>query len=169
MLLALSFICTIDVVIDKSLIDTTMCYEEGYNTTMKLYSELCRVLKPGGRLITISLHSEEEVVQFGTFNPSCEFVASSCSLASERQAGVYHALCVFDKTGGLDDTEKSRLIAMHPVDFVNAVDCKTSPRVEQLLSSESETDDESVDYHFGFSSEDDLCFAFEKALDEVFE
>ena len=146
-----------------------MCYEEGYNTTMKLYSELYRVLKPGGRLITISLHSEEEVVQFGTFNPSCEFVASSCSLASERQAGVYHALCVFDKTGGLEDDAKSRLMAIHPIQFVNAVDRKESPSGGQLLSSESETDDESVDYHFGFSSEDDLCFAFEKALDEVYE
>lgn len=156
-----------DVVIDKSLIDTCMCYKDGHKTTMKLYSELHRVLKPGGRLITISLHSEEEVVPFGTSNPNCEFVASSCSLASERHAGGFHALCVFDKVFGLDAITQLKMTAAHPIEFVNAVDRPISPKAE-VLTSGSDTDEESIDYNFGFSSHDDLVFAFGQALDEVF-
>ena len=145
-----------------------MCYKDGYNATMKLYSELHRVLKPRGRLITISLHSEAECVQFGATNPKCDFVISSCSLASERQAGVYHTLCVFDKAGGLDSAGKARLASNHPIEFVNAIDRKSSPPNEHLLSSCSDTDEDSIDYHFGFGSADDLLFAFQEAMDDVF-
>jgi hypothetical protein len=161
-----SSISMVDVIIDKSLIDTCMCYKDGHNTTMKLYSELHRVLKSGGRLITISLHSEEEVIQYGTTNPNCEFVASSCSLASERHAGGFHALCVFDKTSGLDSITQLKLTSAHPIEFVNAVDRALLPK--EVLTSGSDSDEESVDYNFGFSSHDDLVFAFGQALDEVF-
>eukprot|EP00804_Cyclotella_cryptica_P000371 CCRYP_008690-RE/>CCRYP_008690-RE protein AED:0.42 eAED:0.42 QI:381/1/1/1/1/1/2/219/265 len=155
-----------DVVIDKSLIDTTMCYQNGFDTTMRLYSELHRVLKPGGRLITISLHTEEEVLTFGCSNPKCSFVFSSCSVSSERQPGVYHAVCVFDKIAELDPTAKSELIAAHPLVFINSVYRKKSPQSENL-SAGCDTDDESVDYYFGFGSEEDLILAFGKALEDT--
>ena len=145
-----------------------MCYKDGHATTLKLYSELHRALKSGGRLITISLHSEEEVLPFGTVNPNCEFVASSCSLASERQAGSYHALCVFDKTEGIDAISKSKLTSKHPIAFINAAERKAMATRSEMLTSGSESDDESVCYNFGFSSQDDLLFAFGRALDDVF-
>lgn len=107
-------------VIDKSLIDTSMCYENGYDTTMKLYCELCRVLKPGGRLITISLHKEIEVLPFGCGNPACSFVASSCTLASTRKNDTCHSLCVFDKLDGCDVGMAAFLSSQHPIEFINA-------------------------------------------------
>jgi hypothetical protein len=42
------------------LIDTTMCYPNGVDATSTLYSELHRVLKPGGRLLTISSHTKSK-------------------------------------------------------------------------------------------------------------
>ena len=154
-------------VIDKSLIDTIMCYQHGFDTTMRLYSELHRVLKPGGRLITISLHTEEEVLPFGCSNPKCSFVASSCSISSGRDPRVYHALCVFDKTSELDVIAKSDLGAAHPIIFVNSVYCQNSPQSEKFLSPGCDTDDESVGYYFGFGSEDDLLLAFRKASEDT--
>lgn len=156
-----------DVVIDKSLIDTIMCYQNGFDTTMRLYSELHRVLKPGGRLITISLHTEKEVLTFGCSNPQCSFIASSCSVSSERDPRVYHALCVFDKTSGLDVIAKSDLSADHPIKFINSVSRQKSPQPENFLSSGCEADDESIGYYFGFGSEDDLLLAFGKALEDT--
>ena len=125
-----------------------MCYEEGHKTTMKLYSELHRVLRPGGRLITISLHPEEEVLPFATSNPNCTFIASSCSLASNRQIDAFHSFCVFDKIHGLEAAEARRLASTHPIEFVNSTD-----RVDPI---------------FGFGSEDKMMHAFSRALDDVF-
>lgn len=111
-----------DVVIDKSLVDTTMCYKNGHETTMRLYSELHRVLKPGGRLITISLHKEIEVLPFGLDNSECSFVASSCTLASQRRDDTCHSVCVFDKLYGCDEDTAQLITSAHPILFVNALE-----------------------------------------------
>ena len=147
---------TADVVIDKSLIDTTMCYTEGYKTTMRLYSELHRVLRPGGRLVTISFHSEEKVMPFGT---STKFIASSCVLG---QADAYRYFYIFDKIEGLEVGEAQRLASTHPIKFMNASD-----RNHNLTSYASDKDDDSVDPYFGFGSKEGLHYAFTDALDEV--
>lgn len=81
------------VVIDKSLLDTTMCYENGNEATRKLFKEIHRVLKPGGRLISISLHDEETVLAYkntrsvfdGNSKLSYEFAASSCKIPNRRR------------------------------------------------------------------------------------
>ena len=90
-----------DVVIDKGLTDTALCRVDGHLQTMRLYSELHRVLKPGGRLFTISLHSEDEALPFGRNNPACLLIASSCTLESSRKEEFLHSFCVFDKEEGL--------------------------------------------------------------------
>jgi hypothetical protein len=96
-------------------------------------------------------------------------MASSCSLLSARQADVYHALLVFDKTAELDDEAKSVVISAHPLEFINAADRKASTLADHLISSGSDdTDEDSVGYYFGLSSQDDLFFAFGRALDDVF-
>jgi SAM-dependent methyltransferase len=111
-----------DVVIDKSLVDTTMCYNNGHETTMRLYSELHRVLKPGGRLITISLHQEIEVLPFGLDNSECSFIASSCTLASQRRDDTCYSVCVFDKLYGCDEVTAKCISSAHPILFINALE-----------------------------------------------
>lgn len=55
-----------DVVVDKSTIDTLMCFNDGKKCVHQMLLESRRVLRPGGRYICISLHSEEEVLEFVT-------------------------------------------------------------------------------------------------------
>ena len=75
-----------DFVIDKSLIDTTLCYEDGHKKTEKLFHELHRVLKPGGRLITISLHTEDEVKSYESPDEyEYEFLVKTCKLVNTRR------------------------------------------------------------------------------------
>lgn len=78
------------VVIDKSLLDTTMCYENGTEATKRLFKEIHRVLRPGGRLISISLHDEASVLAYNNSTLedselSYEFVASSCKIPNLRR------------------------------------------------------------------------------------
>ena len=78
------------VVIDKSLLDTTMCYENGTEATKRLFKEIHRVLRPGGRLISVSLHDEESVVAYKNASLedsefSYEFVVSSCKIPNLRR------------------------------------------------------------------------------------
>jgi hypothetical protein len=76
---------------------------------------------------------------------------------------------VFDKTAELDDEAKSVVISAHPLEFINAADRKSSALADHLISSGSDdTDEDSVGYYFGLSSQDDLFFAFGRALDDVF-
>ena len=142
-------------VIDKSLIDTTMCYENGHDTTMKLYRELCRVLMPGGRLITISLHKEIEVLPFGIGNSVCSFVASSCTLASTRRDDTCHSLCVFDKLDGCDEDTACAISSLHPIEFINALG-STDHSWKSLGRKGQGTRDESID---------ELLAAFNNALE----
>lgn len=75
-----------DVIIDKSLIDTTLCYHDGHNTTMKLFKEMHRVLKPGGRIVTISLHTEDEVEYFKSSDDlDFDFMCSTCKIVNLRR------------------------------------------------------------------------------------
>jgi Methylase involved in ubiquinone/menaquinone biosynthesis len=78
------------VVIDKSLLDTTMCYENGTETTQRLFQEIHRVLRPGGRLISVSLHDEASVLAYKNATledseVSYDFVASSCKIPNVRR------------------------------------------------------------------------------------
>lgn len=49
-------------IIDKSLIDTLMCCKDSMEVTRRMIDEIYRVMKPGSRLVTFSLHSLEETV-----------------------------------------------------------------------------------------------------------
>lgn len=51
-------------ILDKSLIDTLMCYTNSAVKTLEMFKELYRVLQPGGRYIAFSLHSFDEVVAY---------------------------------------------------------------------------------------------------------
>ena len=56
-----------------------MCYENGTETTKDLFREMHRLLKPGGRLVQISLHKEDEVEPFN-YTEGCDFVCTTCKL-----------------------------------------------------------------------------------------
>ena len=140
-----------------------MCYTNGFETTMQLYSELHRVLRPGGRLLTISLHTEDEVMPFGCRNPRCSFVASSCTLRSERKDGFFHCFCVFDKTSGLSTGMKSVLASLHPLTFVN--------RDGQVAGLQN-LDSQGLRWDprnglFESASEGDLLVTFDKVLEDM--
>mmetsp|Transcript_44972 Transcript_44972/g.140859 ORF Transcript_44972/g.140859 Transcript_44972/m.140859 type:complete len:283 (+) Transcript_44972:311-1159(+) len=53
-----------DVVLDKSLIDTLLCYENSVRRVSEMVQEIRRVTKPGGRYISMSLHSPEEILAY---------------------------------------------------------------------------------------------------------
>jgi hypothetical protein len=53
-----------DAIVDKSLIDTLSCVEDGDNVTQRMVDEFYRVLKPGGTYVTFSLHSVAEIDRF---------------------------------------------------------------------------------------------------------
>ena len=117
-----------DVIVDKSLVDTTMCYKSGKDATSLLYSEFHRVLKPGGRLITVSLHSEKEVTPFAKA-PGCNFAYTTCKLHNRKLKDettkdpriLYHTFAVFDKVDGLERSDEVKVLAQHPLTIINAV------------------------------------------------
>lgn len=53
---------TFPYVIDKSLIDTLLCYEENTKSVSSMITEIYRVMDYGSRYITFSLHSLEETI-----------------------------------------------------------------------------------------------------------
>lgn len=67
---------------------------------------------------------------------------------------------------GLDANAKSVIVSEHPIEFAGSVIRKASLPAEHLSSSNE--DDGSVDYHCGFSTQDNSLHAFGQALDDVF-
>lgn len=55
---------TIPCVLDKSLIDTMLCYNKSRKATKDFIKEVYRVLEPGGVYISFSLHDVGEVVRY---------------------------------------------------------------------------------------------------------
>jgi len=91
------------VIIDKSLIDTLLCASQSAQKTATMIAEAYRVLQPGGRFITLSLHGIEEVDHYYrtkefNWNVSCFHVKSDRWNEKEnRKRSVAHTLIVCDK------------------------------------------------------------------------
>jgi EEF1A lysine methyltransferase 4 len=95
---------TFPFIVDKSLIDTLLCYNDSALHTAAMVDELYRVLSPGGRFITFSLHSIDEVVHYFRrddqydWSVSCHWVKSSrWDAGIHRRRAVAHALIICDK------------------------------------------------------------------------
>lgn len=141
-----------DFIIDKSLIDTTLCYHDGRKITQTLFNEFHRVLKPNGRIVTISLHTEEEVKEFKSSNEyDYEFIVSSCKIVNKRRSDedndircLYHTLAVFDKLKNLTIDEKEKKMKWHKkAIFKNALgDDEFLSMVHEMLITEGEIRDE---------------------------
>ncbi|GMH77504.1 hypothetical protein TL16_g07431 [Triparma laevis f. inornata] len=134
-----------DYVFDKSLIDTMMCYEDGVGMTEKLFLEMHRVLKPGGRLIQVSLHKEDEVDPFAA-SPGCSFVVTTCKLKNMKvnedeikdtskedlhQMALFHTFAVFDKLDGLNEED-----SQHPLKLRNALSNSELAALKVLIAEE---------------------------------
>lgn len=117
-----------DVVIDKSLVDTTLCYDDGNAATRLLFSELHRVLRPGGRLITISLHEGTEILPLadGIFQ-CCTCTKIACARPSDVGGDdpklLFHTFAVLDRTEGLEENDQFEMIERHPLWVEDAVRC----------------------------------------------
>ena len=109
-----------DAIIDKSLIDTIMCYDDGITQTHNLFAELHRVLKPNGRLVTISLHKEDEVDIFAKdiFAVTTGKIKNLKALEKKEMRdtkSLYNTIAVFDAlNSGLGDEEIWKL---HPMNI----------------------------------------------------
>jgi len=55
---------SIEQLIDKSLIDTVLCYSDSVVQTTNMIDEVYRVMAPGSRYITFSLHSPQENLSY---------------------------------------------------------------------------------------------------------
>lgn len=55
---------TYEAVVDKSLIDTIMCASNSSAMVTKLVQNMYKILKPGGVYITLSLHKEDDVIDY---------------------------------------------------------------------------------------------------------
>ena len=70
-------------IIDKSLIDTVLCCKNSEVTTFSLIQEMYRVLAPGGTYVTFSLHSEDEILDYFTFD-EFEWAISTFKILNPR-------------------------------------------------------------------------------------
>eukprot|EP01031_Cornospumella_fuschlensis_P024351 gene24351-29435_t len=88
-------------VVDKSLIDTLLCCKDSSSKVAAMLSEIHRVVKPGGRYITFSLHSVEEVRE--RFDPALWRVrtyrvkSNRWDEREHRKRAVAHTMVVCDK------------------------------------------------------------------------
>jgi len=99
---------SVECIVDKSLIDTILCYQNSLDK-MKVYMyEMFRILKPGGRFITWSLHPINEVIQH--FDPvKFDWTVRSYNVRSPRWQktkenrfkSVAHSMIVCDKYGDM--------------------------------------------------------------------
>ena len=96
---------SLPLVVDKSLIDTLLCYRNSAESTSAMITEIYRVMAPGARYITFSLHSlEEAVAHFNGFDWhfSAFYVKSNRwnEADSNRKRAVAHVMVVCDKPLG---------------------------------------------------------------------
>ena len=90
-------------IIDKSLIDTILCYKNSDVSTFSLIQEMYRVLAPGGTYVTFSLHAEDEILDYFAFdefqwaistfkvlNPRWTSEAQSCRRSVSHSMVVCH-------------------------------------------------------------------------------
>jgi SAM-dependent methyltransferase len=76
-----------DAIVDKSLIDTTVCMPDGKGMTKKFVKEMCRILKDGGVYVTMSLHKWNEVEPYlgdqSYANNGCKLASASVMLLND--------------------------------------------------------------------------------------
>lgn len=93
---------SVSCIIDKSLVDTMLCYSQSRKATSDFIREMCRVLAPGGVFISFSLHGVEEVVRYYTKHSRAWLVSPFRILNSrwspeESRRSVAHSLIVCRK------------------------------------------------------------------------
>jgi len=89
------------VVVDKSLIDTLLCYPDSINNTKAMIDEIRRVLAPGGRYLAFSLHSPEEIKEHFECYSDWQFTlfrvkSNRWNDTNNRRRAVAHTMIVAD-------------------------------------------------------------------------
>lgn len=96
---------SIPVLIDKSLIDTVLCYSDSVNETKRMIKEIYRIMAPGSRYITFSLHSPEETLRYIADPMFSDWAVSAFRIKSNRwteedarrHAAVAYTMVVADR------------------------------------------------------------------------
>lgn len=94
-----------DALIDKSLIDTILCYNDSVVQTEKMITEIYRIMAPGSRYITFSLHSPEENMRYMSSPRYPDWAVSAFRIKSNRwntsdtrrRAAVAYTMVVCDR------------------------------------------------------------------------
>lgn len=105
-------------VLDKSLVDTLLCYTDSAKKTQAMIDEIYRVMAPGGRYVTFSLHSIEEVLdkfqqpkRYDWRVFAYRVKSSRWNEGEHRRRAVAHTMIVCDKAGGNPDSENVASVA----------------------------------------------------------
>lgn len=95
---------TIPSILDKSLIDTLMCYTNSAVKTIEMLKEIYRVLQTGGRYVTFSLHALDEVKAYFDRLPELDWRVRYYRVKSNRwndkenlDRAVVYTMVVCDK------------------------------------------------------------------------
>jgi SAM-dependent methyltransferase len=86
---------SVDVIIDKGVYDTIVCYDKKVKAVLKMVYEAHRVLRPGGRYIILSLHPPGDAMDFVTKQPGLHWVTHSMRLPNKR--GEQHSVVICRK------------------------------------------------------------------------
>jgi len=117
---------SIPVLLDKSLIDTVLCYSDSVNETKRMIKEVYRIMAPGSRYITFSLHSPNEVLRYIADPQFSEWAVSAFRIKSSRwteedarrHAAVAYTMVVADRCNR-DGSFKAN--AQHPLPMTEAL------------------------------------------------
>ncbi len=98
----LFFICLCRCIVDKSLIDTMLCYNRSKAATRDFIKEMHRILAPDGVFVSFSLHNIGEVVRYytkywDTWMVSPFRILNSRWSPEESRRSVAHSLIVCRK------------------------------------------------------------------------
>mmetsp|Transcript_28492 Transcript_28492/g.37261 ORF Transcript_28492/g.37261 Transcript_28492/m.37261 type:complete len:264 (-) Transcript_28492:308-1099(-) len=150
-----------DVVLDKSLIDTMLCYENAHNVMNKMMEEIHRVLRSGGRYLCLSLHTADSAMEYLTqdkfsFYPHVAYLPNPrFSAGKDKNRTTTFTVIVCDKyPDGL------------PIDYQPPPLDKCALNEKQARNMKAKAERYFVDSSIQTTSIDDLMRYFEIGLTE---
>jgi len=132
---------SLPIVIDKSLIDTLLCCKNSESQLMKMMTEIHRVMKPGGRFVSWSLHPIHEI-EMKYLNKKFDWNVHFFRVKSKRwgpgkncRRSVSHTMIICDKPMLLGSTSDKCRMSVSNLEFPGLI---LSEEEEQTLVKRAE-------------------------------